>query len=291
MSENEKTVTDQNETEMSGSQAPIEEQIADIEVDENGGDGVEQSAEQGAATPQKDARYYEDRLRVIQGMLNKRNAEFAELKGMVSQLEKADQSQPKQATNRFSPKFREEYGEEFANEIASGVRSEFMDIIAQHKAEMEQMRQSVNRESNDAVFWLKVDKLCPGASDLQDDPPESFLAWLEQSVPMTGMSRKQIGINAVSRGDAATVAELFGSYMAAVGKASKTPADAVARQVMPAGSPARQTQSTAKKPTYTEAQIDKFWSDKMAGKYSGDPDKAQKIEAQIELAYKEGRVR
>lgn len=152
------------------------------------------------------------------------------------------------------------------------------------------------------VLQLLTEKV-PNWEELNGDA--GFLEWLDQRDPFSGAVRGLMLKQAFEAHDGPRVVNFFLGYQkehAAVTPPANTAAPAAApaqpqrslEQMVAPGTPktgAASTQNGSGKRDWTRAEIGQFYKDLGAGKYRGKTEEAKKIEADIFVAQREGRIR
>ena len=132
-----------------------------------------------------------------------------------------------------------------------------------------------------------------------------FLNWLKLPDPYSGAIRHDLLKAAHERNDAPRTLAFFKGFLAE--EAATTPAER--GPDLPDGASVQQkvsleslaapgraktaaaTSAPAEKPSFTRAQISKFYADSAAGRYRGKEAEKDRIERQIFEAEREGRIR
>ena len=242
---------------------------------------------------------FEQKYRTLQGIFN---AETAKLRQQLA--EQADQMKnlQEQLVNEraaHEPKVdfgtdedRANFGSDFVELVERGVQArtvEYQKEIAGLKAQVAQMNDQLRRVGQDAevsrhaAYLADLDNLCPNWRTQNNDP--SFLSWLNEADPISGMVRKDILTRYDAEFNAQQVANIFKAFSGA-SKAQKKAAPTLAQQVSPTRG--HSTQSASTKRSYTQAEITAFYDAWRRGMYTDE--KGQAIEKDIELAYAEGRI-
>jgi hypothetical protein len=136
-----------------------------------------------------------------------------------------------------------------------------------------------------------------------------FIGWLRLQNIYTGQPRKVTLDNAVKDADASRAIAVFKDFLAeAAATGQMVPAAQTQQQAQPAphvaalaldtlAAPGRarpasgDTQMPADKPTYTRAQITEFYANSRKGLYAGREAEYRAIEADLQRAQVEGRIR
>jgi len=185
-------------------------------------------------------------------------------------------------------------------EAEAAVQSGEVGAMARHeelKKRLEQLEQG-RQETAANVFWGKVEKLVPGAANINSSDPR-WGEFLNTADPLSGRMRREIGEVAISLEDVRRVVDLLNDFKEAVGEKVNPPvsgspapvAGSVRPEVVRAGAtPATRSPAAGNKAVIKESHIKKFYDDWARGKFGGREAEAQKIADAIEAAVDEGRV-
>jgi hypothetical protein len=202
----------------------------------------------------------------------------------------------------LTPADRELVGEKELAIMARLIEKPTQSALDRMRAELQQsfeakfdarLRQVESQASGNAVrdLWDRVDQLSPGIRDRNDSDDPQWVEFLNQRDPISGRLRKELGNSAVDVGDIGRLALLHDEFLKATGKdkpAEEEP-DRSSR-LRPEGSRAEPAVSSGEKPSFTEADVNKFYKDLADGKYAGQPELVEKIESQVTEAIQDGRV-
>lgn len=257
---------------------------------------------------------WQRRYVTLQGMFN---AEVPRLNGRIKELEVQLQQaveQFKQAAQQpaqteppkrlVTEKDEEAFGSDLldvmqrkAQEVIHAEREQFTQMIGELRAENAKLLQQVGSVSErqgatDRRGYLStLEQQIPGFDAINADP--KFLEWLDETDPMTGLARKAYLTDAYNAMDVGRTAAIFLSWPGAKAhQQQRQPKADLARQVAP--NAARSSAAPATTPNervWSMREIDTFYRDLARGSYRGRDADAQRIEAEIDLAVSQGRVR
>lgn len=200
-----------------------------------------------------------------------------------------------------------EYGEDLLRVVGKRARAEFEPLLRQRDEEIRQLKARlegvgdvVQTNAKERMF-AQMDKELPQWRDLNTN--QDFLRWLGLPDPYSGGIRHDMLKAAYAQGNAHRVLAFFNGFLAEeaavdpareqadtkVVSVSRVPLSSLAapgRAKAAASNP-----EPAEKPTFTRAEIAKFYLDVSSGKYRGREAEKQKIEGMIFEATKAGRVR
>lgn len=239
----------------------------------------------------KDALYWEHRFNVIRG---KYDTEVPALRKEVEQLKQqlADASKASDAPTQSLPgvsdeelaRYKEEYGDDLVSLMMrlSGSQQQPNTEIAQRLERLESEKQ----EDAEARFWIGLEQAVPTYREINSEP--AFLQFLSKFDPHTGKQYQQALSQAQQSLDAKGVADVFQLYLSQA-KPAQQQRQVPDEQVEPRTTKAAPTPQAQGGKLWTGADITQFYRDKTAGRYSAD--EAQRLEADIFAAQREGRVR
>jgi len=159
-------------------------------------------------------------------------------------------------------------------------------------------------ESAEAAYYKQLTDSLPQWQEINADP--LFLQWLQDVDPLSRMPRQAYLNHAFQQRDVAQTVDLMTTWANEAGitlngtpqpqmvqapVTDPTPQpDPLASQVQP-----QTVQSPSAAPTeapvWTPAEVQAFYTDVSRGKFRDDPERAAAIEAEINLALQQGRVR
>jgi len=281
-----------------------------------------------AATQQaedENSETYAQRWRSLQGIYNSQvgtlKSENAQLQGRLSQLEQLisslpasqpaqTQAQPQQQVPRFlTEKDSEEYGADMIDLVRRTTREEllpFVGALEALRAELGTVRGVVpqvqqiavqQRQTKDDQFFDALTQRLPAWRQANNDP--RFHAWLLAADPATGITRQTYLEDAHHSHDVGRVAYIFETWMQLEGVPTKQPSSTgpnpakseLEKQVAPGRTVSTVPVSTSSQgKTWTRAEIMDFYNKKLQGGFKGNEAEYARIEKDIFLAQREGRI-
>lgn len=243
-------------------------------------------------TETKDALYWEHRFNVIRGKYDTEvpalRKENEQLKQQLADASKASDA-PKQSLPGVSDeelaRYKEEYGDDLVSlmmRLSGSQQQQPNTEIAQRLERLESEKQ----EDAEARFWIGLKQAVPKYREINSEP--GFLQFLSQFDPQTGKQYQQALSQAQQSLDAKGVADVFKLYLNQA-KPTQQQRQVPDEQVEPRTTKAAPTPQAQGGKLWTGADITQFYRDKTAGRYSAD--EAQRLEADIFAAQREGRVR
>lgn len=297
----------------------IDPQVQDPGTPQNDPPNAPVSQEPATVTKEEYDRL-EQRYRTLQGMhkadTQQLRAELSEalvsFDAFKAQVAAQQQQQPAPGPKKYTTdEDVTEFGEDTLDMVRRAAREEaeaislqresgFVSRIQELQSELDKLRGIVptvqgmayrNEEQRREKFWETIDTQVPDWRTVNDNP--SFKDWLLSEDELTGYPRQQFLSQAQAEYDALRVVKFFNEWKrkAAGGQtpAPVTPQNSLQQYVSPG--PARTNQPTeAKKKQWTREGISEFYKEAMLGKYKDKPEEKKRIEAEISLAAREGRV-
>lgn len=143
----------------------------------------------------------------------------------------------------------------------------------------------------DNTFRQKLMELAPNWVTLNND--DGFLDWLETFNPLAGKSYGDVLDEAYAMKDADRAATIFNLYsQPEIPSAdAETPKKETPNIAPDKGSTGKTTKTTKTPKIYTGAEVERFYQDVQKGIYKSKPEMMKKIEAEINLAAAERRIR
>jgi len=202
---------------------------------------------------------------------------------------------------------REAYGDELIDLARRAARESVTPELEQLRAQNQQLTQRVQSTSKRELFQV-LDRDIPNWRQINTSV--QFKSWLRLPNVYTGQLRGNMLKAAVDGANAPQTIALFKDFIAeAHATGMQAPAQqleqqdpgpaprhaAVNLETLAAPGRARpasgDTQVPSEKPIYTRAQISKFYDDSRKGVYAGREAEYRQIEADLQAAQREGRIR
>lgn len=241
---------------------------------------------------------YEQKYRTLQG---KYNAEVPVLREQVQQLadqlrqvQEARSTQTPTPPQASDPKDLENFGADlvdFVNRVATAKAAEAAQQLHQKLAGLDERVQGVAKEtveSKEAQFYATLNHLAPDWAQINERP--DWLEWLGQVDPVYGLPRQAALDHAIKQLNAERVVRVISTFKAQLPPPPKPP-ESLQNQVAPEPVGSGAAPVAPQKPILAEAAVTRFYRDLAQGKYRGREAEAKALEAQIDAAVAEGRVR
>ncbi len=215
-------------------------------------------------------------------------------------VKKAEAEKPKEKVSYVTDADREEYGDDlidFQRRVAKEVSQESEERFEQQARVIEELREQVSNTGSqvgEVGFTQKLNVLVPGFDQLDND--ERWVAWLNEIDPMTRGPRRDQAQAAFNSGDAEAVAHYVSLFRGSVEPIANGKSDReteLEKQVAPNRSASSTATRSAGKDAkiYSEKEINKSWDKIRTLSAKGKYDDAAKLEAELTVAYMEGRVK
>lgn len=250
--------------------------------------------------------YWEQRFRTVQGMYS------AEVPRLQQQLQEAERrakeaedklktvEPPKPNAPAASPQDIESFGADLVEMVQRQATAAFGQLAAQYLNQLQQLDgrikhieqglQGVAKQTEltlDQQFYMKLAASVPDWEAVNVDP--RFLTWLQQADPVYGVPRQAALEAAHKRFDVEQVAAVFKAWKSTL---QTQPLNGLATMEVPrADGGAPQPAPPQAKPIISSKFVEDFFNDVARGRYAGREAEAQRIEAEINSAAAEGRIR
>lgn len=249
----------------------------------------------------KQAETADQRWRVLQGMIDKKDEEITTLRTLLAQIsakpeQPAAEAKPSQLVTQADIS---EYGTDLIDLIgrkASEIYQAKITTLESQIADMRNMLSGVAQTTAKSSQERFVDTLATKVPDwetLNVDP--GFITWLSQPAPFTKEAKLDLLRRASSEFDAAKAAEFFIEYKKAQVGAQESAQPAAqapdpSKLVAPGRSkaPATKVDNVGGGRIWTRADIGKLYDDKMAGRISQK--EFDELERDIFKAQRENRI-
>lgn len=215
-------------------------------------------------------------------------------------VKKAEAEKPKEKVSYVTDADREEYGDDlidFQRRVAKEVSQDYEERFEQQSRVIQDLQSKISNTDNqvgEVGFTQKLNALVPGFDQLDND--ERWVAWLNEIDPMTRGPRRDQAQAAFNSGDAEAVAHYVSLFRGSVEPVANGKSDRqteLEKQVTPnrsASTVASKSSNNSSK-IYSEKELDRGWTKIRDLNSQGKYDDAEKLEAELTVAYMEGRVK
>lgn len=228
------------------------------------------------------------------------NAQVKELTAQLAQMQEAlkkpeTPEKPPEVQKLVTDADVEAFGSdliEVQRKVAREVAMEFKKDIDELRAENAKLRDQLTQTGSQVgavSFEARLYQLVPDFEEVNKDA--RWVAWLEETDPMLRGPRKTVAQDAFNRGDAEAVKHYVDMFKATIAEPTDNKRKAeLERQVQPNRSVSSTPPSSQKGRTYSTKDIEKMFEKAAKLNATQKFDEAQKLEAEIDAAYMEGRV-
>jgi hypothetical protein len=244
----------------------------------------------------KQAESADQRWRVLQGMIDKKDEEISSLRVLLAQLSSAKQEPTEQKPNQLITQADiTEYGTDLIDLIGRKASEVVKASVASLESQLAEIRRELlgvaqtSVKSAEARFKDAMTSKVADWETLNTDP--AFIEWLGKPAPFTKESRLNLLRKAATELDVETAAEFFVKYKEeTTPPPAAAPAPDPARFVAPGKSkaPATRVDNANTGRVWTRADIAKLYDDKMAGKLSQK--EFDELERDVFKAQRENRI-
>jgi hypothetical protein len=228
------------------------------------------------------------------------HTQVKELSTLVEQLRKQMEQQPEKpaqtAVERLvTDEDVQEYGAEFVDLQRRIAREEIradLDAIKAENEKLKQMLLQTGTQMGEVSFEQRLHRLVPDFDQINNDP--QWVTWLNTEDPILRAPRRAIAQEAFNKGDADAVAHyvsLFRRESAPAEQEAKPDRRAeLERQVQPTRTSAAKAPISKTGKTYSRSDVEKMFTKVALLGSQQKHEEAKKLEAEIDAAFKEGRV-
>lgn len=213
---------------------------------------------------------------------------------------KAEAEKPKEKVSYVTDADREEYGDDlidFQRRVAKEVSQDYEERFEQQSRVIQDLQSKISNTDNqvgEVGFTQKLNALVPGFDQLDND--ERWVAWLNEIDPMTRGPRRDQAQAAFNSGDAEAVAHYVSLFRGSVKPVANGKSDRqteLEKQVTPSRSASTVASKSSNNSSkiYSEKELDRGWTKIRDLNSQGKYDDAEKLEAELTVAYMEGRVK
>ena len=214
--------------------------------------------------------------------------------------EKVKSEKPKERVSYVTDADRDEYGDDlidFQRRVAKEHAQEFEGRFEQQAKVIEELQSKISNTDSqvgEQGFTQRLNALVPGFDQLDND--ERWVSWLNEYDPMSRGPRRDQAQAAFDAGDAEAIAHYVSLFNGSVNPVDTSKSDRqkeLEKQVSPNRSASTASTKSAGQSDkiYSTASSEKAWNKIRTLNTNGKYDEAEKLEAELTVAYMEGRVR
>lgn len=260
--------------------------------------------------PAPPAEDWQQKYRSLQGMFAQKTSELqtqnkqyesqlAQMQAQIQALSQARAQEEAKTKTEADPKDIENFGadmvemvQRYAERVFQSMASQFGAKVADFETRLKNLETQVSGVSDrtnltlEQQFYATLNNLVPDWEDINKD--ERWLKWLADIDPVYGAPRQAALDAAHQKLDVERVANVFRAFKAT---APAKPQSSLANQVAPSGAAASVPTAPQTKPILSSKFVEKFYNDLAKGRYVGKEQEAASIDAEINTAAAEGRIR
>ena len=214
--------------------------------------------------------------------------------------QKVESEKPKERVSYVTDADRDEYGDDlidFQRRVAKEHAQEFEGRFEQQAKVIEELQKKISTTDSqvgEQGFTQRLNALVPGFDQLDND--ERWVSWLNEYDPMSRGPRRDQAQAAFNAGDAEAIAHYVSLFNGSVNPVEDSKGDRqkeLEKQVSPNRSASTASTKSAGQSNkiYSAASSEKAWTKIRALNTKGSYEEAEKLEAELTVAYMEGRVR
>tara|TARA_R110000851_G_scaffold2513_4_gene9960 strand:- start:561 stop:1520 length:960 start_codon:yes stop_codon:yes gene_type:complete len=233
-----------------------------------------------------------------------------QVRDLTTELEqiRKDLSAPKDEPTKLKEKVsyvtdadRAEFGEELLDvqrRVAKEVSQEYEDRLEKQDAVITSLQDKIANTGNqvgEMDFNQRLRQLVPEFSEIDND--DRWVAWLNEHDPMLRAPRRVKAQEAFDTGDAEAIAHYVGLWKATFAEPGVSDKPARQAELEKQVAPNRTANSVRTKSVgqeskvYSTREVDAAWTKVRTLNTQGKYDAAEKLEAELTVAYMEGRVK
>ncbi len=291
-------VVEDTESEVANEQPPEEEPVAvEAKPADDSIEEVSESFKQKYATLRGK---YDAEVPRLHQQVKELTDQMNAIREEAEAAKKVEAEKPKEKVSYVTDADREEYGDDLINfqrRVAKEASQEYDERFNQQARVIEDLKKQISNTGSqvgEVGFTQKLNVLVPGFDQLDND--ERWVAWLNEIDPMTRGPRRDQAQAAFNSGDAEAVAHYVSLFRGSVEPVANGKSDRqteLEKQVTPSRSASTVANKSSSKDTkiYSEKELNNAWSKVRTLNTQGKYDDAEKLEAELTVAYMEGRVK
>lgn len=227
------------------------------------------------------------------------HAQIKDLMAKVEELQQAKKPEPEPEKFEVQKLVTDADVEAFGSDLIEVQRKVAREVAQEFKKDLDELRSENKRlqdqllktggQIGEVTFEQRLHRLVPDFAQVNADP--RWVAWLDETDPIIRGPRRVMAQSAFEQGDAEAVRDYVELFKKTLGEPTEDKRKTeLERQVQPTKSASSAPPSSQKGRTYTTKDIEKMFE--KVGKLNATQkfDEAQKLEAEIDAAYMEGRV-
>ena len=214
---------------------------------------------------------------------------------------KVEPTKSKEKVSYVTDADRAEFGEELIDvqrRVAQEVSQEYTERMEQQDAVIQKLQEQLAKTGNDVgemSFTQRLHSVVPDFAEIDND--ERWVAWLNEHDPMLRGPRRDQAAAAFQAGDVEAVLHYVNLFKESITQLEPAPRDQrqseLEKQVAPnrSANSVRTQSANQNSKLYSSKEVDNAWTKVRALNTKGKYADAEKLEAELTVAYMEGRVR
>ena len=293
---------------------PDEEQLdTEAEVTEEAVAATPEPEEAKSAdtSPTDVADEFEQKYKTLRGKYDaevpRLHQQVRDLNGKLDELAKSMEAKPepptksKEKVSYVTDADRAEFGEELIDvqrRVAQEVSQEYTERMEQQDAVIQKLQEQLAKTGNDVgemSFTQRLHSVVPDFAEIDND--ERWVAWLNEHDPMLRGPRRDQAAAAFQAGDVEAVLHYVNLFKESISEPETAPRQQrqteLEKQVAPnrSANSVRTQSANQNSKIYSPKEVDNAWIKVRALNTKGKYADAEKLEAELTVAYMEGRVR
>ncbi len=260
--------------------------LSSLEVD----DGLEDQPPEDAGLQHKydvlEGKYRAETKR-LSDMLSDTMAEVSDLKSQITQLKKSKSTETEPEDETAEEDLKAQYPALYKGLLAI-ARKEARSMVKDTDSKVDDVIQQ-GEKARRLDYYNQLAKIVPAWEKLNAHPV--FIRWLKERDEFSGTTRDNLITAAFNRFDYETTAKFFNAFIKEKGIKTRQNIDADEENIAPDTSGRGRPNRPAGTPTFTRAQVAKFYQDRAQGRFNGTDEDARKLESRIMQAVREGKVK
>ena len=268
-------------------------------------------AKSADTSPTDVADEFEQKYKTLRGKYDaevpRLHQQVRDLNGKLDELAKSMEAKPKPPTKSkekvsyVTDADRAEFGEELIDvqrRVAQEVSQEYTERMEQQDAVIQKLQEQLAKTGNDVgemSFTQRLHSVVPDFAEIDND--ERWVAWLNEHDPMLRGPRRDQAAAAFQAGDVEAVLHYVNLFKGSIAQPEPAPRDQrqseLEKQVAPnrSANSVRTQSANQNSKLYSSKEVDNAWTKVRALNTKGKYADAEKLEAELTVAYMEGRVR
>lgn len=227
------------------------------------------------------------------------HAQIKDLMAKVEELQQTKKPEPEPEKFEVQKLVTDADVEAFGSDLIEVQRKVAREVAQEFKKDLDELRSENKRlqdqllktggQIGEVTFEQRLHRLVPDFAQVNADP--RWVAWLDETDPIIRGPRRVMAQSAFEQGDAEAVKDYVELFKKTLGEPVEDKRKTeLERQVQPTKSVSSTPPNSQKGRTYTTKDIERMFE--KVGKLNATQkfDEAQKLEAEIDAAYMEGRV-